>query len=152
MATLFLQWEHNKRAWMTSLIFKIWMEKLNNQMRLVQRNILMFVDNCPAHPDLNLSNVRLVFLPPNTTSKLQPCDAGIIQAVKMQYRKRLLRHIIMEMDGDETATAPMIAKSVTVLDAVLWLKSSWDALVPTTIEKCFKKCGFQDDSQGKLSQ
>ena len=49
----------------------------------------MFIDNCPAHPHVSYSNVKLVFRPPNTTSKLQPCDAGIIKAAKANYRKKL---------------------------------------------------------------
>ncbi|KAH1228178.1 CENP-B 2 [Glycine max] len=36
-----------------------------------------------------LRNVELFFLPPNMTSKIQPCDAGIIRAFKMHYRRSL---------------------------------------------------------------
>ena len=50
-------------------------------------HILLYIDNCTAHPKVHLSNIKLIFLPPNTTSQLQPLDAGIIQAVKMIYRK-----------------------------------------------------------------
>ncbi|KAI0242354.1 hypothetical protein LSAT2_013946 [Lamellibrachia satsuma] len=48
---------------------------VTGKMKGQKRNILMFVDNCGAHPDVKLSNIKLVFLPPNTTSRLQPCDA-----------------------------------------------------------------------------
>ena len=68
-----------------------------------------------------MSNIKLVFLPPNTTSKLQPWDAGIIQAVKMNYRKKLLQHILIKMD--ERSTALKIAKTVTILDAMIWIKT-----------------------------
>ena len=87
-----------------------------------------------------MSNIKLVFLPPNTTSKLQPCDAGIIQAVKMNYRKKLLRHILIKMD--ECSTASEIAKTVTILDAILWIKTLCDTLQASTIQKCFGKFGF----------
>ena len=88
----------NRKAWMTSELFKDWLEHLNSKMLAQGRNILMFVDNCSAHPDMQLSNMKLVFLPPNTTSRLQPCDAGIIATLKGLYRKRLLRHVLAEMD------------------------------------------------------
>ena len=44
----------------------------------------MFVDNCAAHPPVDkLCAVKLAFLPPNTTSKLQPMDQGIIYNVNV---------------------------------------------------------------------
>ena len=145
----------NRQAWMTSELFQSWLDSLNNKMRL-GRSFLLFVDNLSAHPDVIRSNIKLVFLPPNTTSKLQPCDAGIIQNLKMDYRKQLLRHVLNRMDE---ATCPSeLAKKVNILDAILWLKNAWDAVDPTTIEKCFAKCGFVDilvdtagEAEAKLS-
>ena len=64
-----------------------------------------------AHPHVERSNIKLVFLPPNTTSKLQPCDAGIIQTVKLCYRTKLLRRITFAIDEVESASS--LAKNVT---------------------------------------
>ena len=56
-----------------------WDEKLMRR----GRRILLLCDNCPSHVAVScLSNIKVVFLPPNTTSILQPCDQGIIQAIK----------------------------------------------------------------------
>ena len=130
----------NKKAWMTAALFQQWLDKLNSKRKCEGRSILLLVDNCSAHPDIHFSNVKLVFLPPNTTSKLQPCDAGIIQATKMHYRKLLLCHVLFRMN--EASCASDLAKSVNVLDAIMWLKTAWDNVKPTTIQKCFAKCGF----------
>jgi len=50
------------------------------------RHILLLIDNAPGHvvdeEERALSNVKVEFLPPNTTSKIQPMDAGIIAAFK----------------------------------------------------------------------
>ncbi len=105
----------NKKAWMTSDLFQQWLDKLNGKMKTENRSILLFIDNCSAHPDVTLSNIKLVFLPPNTTSKLQPCDAGIIQNVKLLFRKSLVRHVLFHMD--EATSASEVAKKVNVLDA-----------------------------------
>lgn len=80
-------------------------------MRIQGRRILLFLDNSSTHPHLAPSNIKLLFLPPNTTSKLQPMDAGIIQNVKLVYRKLLLRHITFLMD--EAATASDVARQVS---------------------------------------
>ena len=63
---------------------------------------------------------KLVFLPPNTTAKLQPCDAGTIQAVKLQYRKKLIRKIAFAFDEVESASS--LAKKVTIFDDIMWLR------------------------------
>ena len=104
------------------------------------------MDICSAHPDVQLSNVKLVFLPPNTTSRLQPCDAGIIANLKTLYRKRLLRHVLAEMDSADSATA--LSKQVNVLDAIGWASLAWAGVCDTTIKKYFARCGFRADEVG----
>ena len=91
-----------------------------------------------------MSNVKMVFLPPNTTSHLQPCDAGIIAALKAHYRKRLMRHVLSEMDDAQTATE--LSKRVDILDAIRWLHLAWASVSDTTITKCFAKCGLGIDT------
>ncbi|GFU75297.1 tigger transposable element-derived protein 1 [Trichonephila clavipes] len=49
--------------------------------------VLLIVDNAASHPQLEHPNVQLVFLPPNTTSLIQPLDQGIIV--------QLLKNIIL---------------------------------------------------------
>ena len=132
----------NKKAWMTSKIFSDWLNRINNKFKLQSRRVLLFVDNCSAHGNIDLSNIKVQFLPKNTTSKLQPCDAGIIQNVKLNYRKMFLRHLISKLDNDRTATTQQVAKSITLLDAIIWIRVSWLRVQEDTITKCFRKCGF----------
>ena len=51
-------------------------------------------------------------------------------------------NVLLKMDNDETGTASALAKSVNVLDVIMWLKFAWDAVLESTISKCFAKCGF----------
>jgi hypothetical protein len=73
----------------------------------------MILDNAPSHvvssatvgksrgfSTLKLSNVTLVFLPPNATSVLQPLDQGIIASFKIQYKKKLLWWLLSQHDDD----------------------------------------------------
>ena len=99
----------------------------------------MVIDNCTAHPNIqtSLTATKLVFLPPNTTSKpLQPCDQGIIQNLKMQYRKYLLIKLIAAIEAKEEF-------SPNLLDALYLLRLSWDTVTPQTIANSFRHCGFR---------
>jgi hypothetical protein len=135
-----IRYESNRKAWMTRDIFHSWLKAMNNKFQRQNRKILLFVDNCSAHPDVQLSNIKVKFLPPNTTSKLQPCDAGIIQTLKTNYRAQLVNHILFHIDNCSSASE--LAKSVNLLDAMKWILKAWTCLTATTIQKCFRNCGF----------
>ncbi|XP_022778438.1 tigger transposable element-derived protein 6-like [Stylophora pistillata] len=135
---------------MTSQLFCEWLDIVNNQMRNSNRKIILIVDNCAAHPQVERSNIKLVFLPLNTTAKLQPCDAGIIQAVKLQYRKKHPPKIAFA--SDEVESASSLAKKVTIFDAIMWLRHAWSLLPETTIQKCFAHCGIKASSVDKVAK
>ncbi len=87
-----LPYEHNTKAWMTSTIFEKWLKKLDLQMRKHQKKIALVLDNYIAHSNVSgLTNIMLVFLPPNTTAKTQPVDAGVICSNKAHHRKNLAK-------------------------------------------------------------
>jgi len=67
-------------------VFAHYLNRLNSIMRRADRHILLLMDNAKCHETENLetlSNVRVYFLPPNTTSYLQPIDQGIIYSLKV---------------------------------------------------------------------
>lgn len=129
----------NSKAWMTSDIFKDYLQKWNQKLAYQNRHILLIVDNCRAHPHLNCTNISLKFLPPNTTAKLQPCDQGIIQSLKVHYKYRLVQKLLVAMDSQEFL-------KISVLDAMKWLKQAWSEVTETTIKNCFKHCSFTEDA------
>lgn len=67
----------NWKAWMTIPIWTIWLQNLNDEMVRNNRKILLFVDNCTSHVELDISNNRIKFLPANTTSRLQPLSVHL---------------------------------------------------------------------------
>jgi hypothetical protein len=73
--------------------FCSFLRSLDTQIGAQNRQIILFVDNCAAHPkDTHfLRNVTVVQYPANFTSTLQPFDLGIIHSFKGYYRKRLVQ-------------------------------------------------------------
>lgn len=133
-------YRYNTKAWMTTEIFKEYLNSLNNKFQMQNRKILLFLDNCPAHPPINLSNVKLAFLPKNTTAVLQPMDAGIIACLKSRYKRLMMGDILQVMKEASDVTA--LAKKVTIWDAVVHTQCAWDVMTTDTIVKCFTKCGI----------
>ena len=119
-------YEANTSAWMTSAIFEEWLRKWDAKLTRHNRKIALFIDNCSAHPRVQgLQSIELIFFPPNTTSEIQPCDQGIIQALKVHYRKNMVKRLITAINSGSTA-ANATSRSL-----------SWMAF------KCYEECGNQ---------
>ncbi len=85
---------------------------------------------------VTLRNTTMFYLPPNTTSKIQPCDAGIIRSLKAYYRRRFNRLLIQHLQ-DKVADP----EKIDVLEAMHIVVAAWSMDVkPETIRNCFRHC------------
>ena len=133
-----------KKAWMTTSIFKSWITNFDRSMRKQKRHVLLFMDNAGVHnvDKAELSNVKLIFFPKNTTSCLQPLDAGVIQSFKLNYRKYVNNHVLNMLTNVNTAQSNPF-KSINISLVIIWIFRSWNAVGMRTISRCFLNCGFR---------
>ena len=114
--------------------------RINGRLVCSGRKILLFMDNTGCHPaDLieKYSNIKVVILPPNTTSKLQPLDLGIIKTFKTHYRKLFLRCVLTKLS--QCLTATNVSSSITILQAICWISEAWKSVDSTVIQECFRR-------------
>ena len=131
------EYKSQKKSWMNSEIFEEWVRKIDRKFRADDRKIALIIDNCPAHPAIpNLTNVQLVFLPPNTTSILQPMDQGVIRSLKAHYRGRVVRLLCRALEKKEPYP------KISILQAMKILADSWEVVTKETIINCFRKSGI----------
>ena len=115
-------WKSNKKAWVTLVVFKDWFfhhfipeVKLYCQENDIPFKILLILDNAPGHPpyldDLD-PDVKVVYLPPNTTSLLQPMDQGVIANFKKYYIRRTYRQALKAVEEDPNMTLSGFWKSL----------------------------------------
>jgi hypothetical protein len=109
---------YNTSAWMTSQIYSQIMLKLEKKFKQQKRNVLVMLDNCSSHPHISLENIELLFLPPNTTSRLQALDVGIIRTFKQRYRNKMLEFVIELLDDNEDNDLSGVIKYLTLLKAI----------------------------------
>ena len=94
-----------------------------------------------------------MFLPENTTSRLQPLDAGIIKNFKVHYRRQLLKHVLTKVNEEGAGgSASSICKSVNILLAIKWIKEAWEEVGPDTIRNCFCHCGAIPDVEHQIER
>lgn len=131
----------NTKAWMNCDAFGAWLQSLNKEMKKKRKKICIFIDNCTAHGDTpKLSNIKIEYLPPNTTSKLQPLDQGIIRSFKVNYRKEVVQQFLRDMESRSPT-------NINVLDAMWMITKAWNKVTESTISNCFKKSGFAVTTQ-----
>jgi hypothetical protein len=107
----------NANAWMTYVIFNDWLVKWDPELK---RKIVLLVDNCTAHTNNSLlKNTKVIFLPANTTSLIQPCDQSIIRDFKAHYRTEMRARITAELDDiQDQSDASSVAKKISLIDAL----------------------------------
>ncbi|GFT06051.1 tigger transposable element-derived protein 4 [Trichonephila clavipes] len=119
----------SSRSWMTGDLFKNWIHQLDAIFGKQKRKVILFVDNCPAHPkDIPTTNIKIVFLPPTATSKLQLLDQGIIKVVKQKYRKKLVQRYLRDMEGKNPT-------KINLLDSIHFITAAWDEIDPLIIKR-----------------
>jgi hypothetical protein len=96
-----VEYRANQKAWMTSTLFEEWLLKFDKRMRAKKRNVAVTLDSCAAHSvnTAAVRNVSVYFVLPNTTSKTQPMDAGIIKNLKLHYRSQLVCQRLAAHEG-----------------------------------------------------
>ena len=146
--TLPITYNFSKYAWMTGAIFASWLKSWDEQLQMEARKVALLLDNCSAHkPTTFLKNIFLFYLPPNTTSILQPCDMGIIKSMKSYFRHEMHQKLIDILDNAPKAIlmAQTVVKHINLLEAMHMIKGAWAKVSAATIQNCWKKRGFTKD-------
>ncbi|KAI0992467.1 hypothetical protein K3495_g15718, partial [Podosphaera aphanis] len=133
----------NKKAWMTRELFQEWLLKFNEKIKKEQRHVLLLLDNAPSHISngIEIANVKIQFLPPNTTSRIQLMDAGIISAFKRHYRNLHLQGALDKVDQGLDNFYKF-----DQLTAMKWSLVVWKEISTQTISSCFTHTGLSEES------
>ena len=83
--------------------------------------------------------ITCLYIPPNTTSVLQPMDQGILENIKKRYKRDLLLRLLDE--GDSDSNIAEFRKTLNIKDAVLMTAKSWNKVE----QQSWKKNGPDED-------
>ncbi|KAL0220170.1 hypothetical protein RCL1_000025 [Eukaryota sp. TZLM3-RCL] len=129
----------NNKGWMTREAFQHYCDIISQHMLRQNRKILLILDNVASHKlDKVYDNIDFLFLPPNTTSILQPLDQGIIMSFKCHYKKKVVEHDFINKFCSQKGP-------ISLAEAVSWVSSSWDFVTGEVIQNFWKKAGMYFD-------
>jgi hypothetical protein len=99
------------------------------ELQQKSRRILLVLGSCAAHPRIDsLKNMQLEFLSPQTTSRVQPVDMGIMTNLRTLYFAKLVNFIleaIQENSLMSSSTAKEVSVRIDLLQEVPFIASSW---------------------------
>jgi hypothetical protein len=85
----------------------------------------------------------VAFLPPNTTSHLQPLDAGIIASFKNYFKRHFCRHMLSLFEDGKDINK----EKINIKEAIDYLADAWGHVTEETIHNCWKKTGILPTSK-----
>ena len=145
-------WMHNQKAWITKMLTSNWFHQCfipQVSKYLVEKGlpfkILLLMDNAGGHAtDLSHEGIQVEFLPPNTTSLIQPMDQGVIRAFKALYTKNTLEDLVACMhaaqeDEDETFNLKAYWRQYTIASCLHNIQRALQEMKPATVNASWKK-------------
>ncbi|CAB5360689.1 unnamed protein product [Rhizophagus irregularis] len=133
---------------------------LSGHKKEKSRVTIFCATNATDETQEKLDSIDVKFLPPNITTKLQPCDAGIIHSFKCYYKRLFLQNRINVYDDVQDGIVEELA-DYTIYDALQNAAEAWSMVTSQTISNCWKKTGilpqsdefeeFSDDNDSVLS-
>ena len=83
---------------------------------------------------------KYVFLPPHTTSFLQPLDVGILGPYKKKLETKFFRELVLKnINTEQLDSTPKVTMSKQRLDALKLYCSVWDEMTADTICSAWRK-------------
>ncbi|RLN50021.1 hypothetical protein BBJ29_002959 [Phytophthora kernoviae] len=139
----------NDQAWMTRYNFEDWLQNFNLVME--GRQVLLLVDNAPCHgTQVELSNVRVYFLPPNSPEHLQPMRAGIMDQFKLQVKLKGVQWMLDQQRASACSGLP--AGKMDLVTVVQLIVQSWKGVEKQTIRGCWVDTAIVSGEMADLVQ
>ena len=116
-----IDYTHSAKGWMTQNIFGQVCTMLE-QKREPKRTALLTADNCSVHCGMtdrfrgvNKTSLCVLMSPKNVTSKVQPCDQGVIRSLKASYHEKLIARLLLTYD----------TRKVSLYEGLMMVRVSW---------------------------
>lgn len=148
MALLPVFWMHNSKAWMTKALTLEWFlhcfipqVKLYLAEKGLPFKVLLLMDCAGGHAkDLQYDGVQIEFLPPNTTSLIQPMDQGVIRAFKALYTRSTMEGLISAVDdANDEFTLKTYWRSYNIASCLFNIQQALKDMKSETIKSSWKK-------------
>ena len=146
-------WRANAKAWVTRQFFVEWVNLAFGpavKRYLEENNLplkcLLILDNAPAHPpsledDIleEFSFIKVLYLPPNTTSILQPMDQQVIANFKKLYTKHLFKRCFDITENTQLTLREFWKQHFNIVICLKLIDMAWQEVTRRTLNAAWRK-------------
>ena len=138
-----LLYRSTAKAWMKRGVSFNWLCTFDAYIvQTPDRSAALVIDNACDHGYAEsipiLFTTDVIFLPPGTTSRLQPLDAGIISFLKQNYRQKQIENAIDLLERGVTVD---LCKS-DLLNIMKMIYEIWYSMDNRIFQNCWRKIGL----------
>jgi len=137
---------HPKKSWITTEHFKTWFEKefVPHVKAYLEANNLppkaiLLLDNAPTHSDMICDGIQTYFLPPKTTSIIQPLDNGVFKWFKSHYWHDAASQCMQETKA-EAGKQALWFQSMTIRTALQLIQNLMDKMTSEESIRITRNC------------
>lgn len=133
--TLPVTYIRHAQAHFTTQMFEEYVRYWNRELQVQNKKVLLILDRVTVHSKLQLSHLKLVFVPWKACNTLIPVKAGIFDRFRNEYRRLFLEQKALNaLRG--------IDRNLTCLEALYMLEKAWDRTPAFVINNAFIQTGY----------
>lgn len=133
--TLPVLYVRHAQAHFTTRIFEEYVTCWNKELLQCNKKALLILDRATIHSKLQLSNLKLLFVPYKSKNSLIPIRNGVYSRFRDEFRRLILEDKVMNcMNG--------VDRNITCLEALSILEKSWERTPPEVITMSFFSIGY----------
>uniref|UniRef100_A0A2A4J7S4 HTH CENPB-type domain-containing protein n=1 Tax=Heliothis virescens TaxID=7102 RepID=A0A2A4J7S4_HELVI len=133
--TLPVTYIRHSQAHFTTKMFEEYVKFWNRELKLKNRKAILVLDRATIHSKLQLSHLKLVFVPWKASNGLIPMKNGVSAKFRDEFRRLILEEkAINVLRG--------VDRNLTCLEALSMLEKAWERTPPEIITKSFIDTGY----------
>ncbi|KAJ8707717.1 hypothetical protein PYW07_011394 [Mythimna separata] len=133
--TLPVTYIRHSQAHFTTQMFEEYVKYWNRELQVKNRKAILVLDRATIHSKLQLSHLKLVFVPWKASNGLIPMKNGVSAKFREEFRRLILEEKAMNVLRG-------VDRNVTCLEALNMLEKAWDRTPPDAITKSFVDTGY----------
>lgn len=140
-----VSYHSNRKRWLTSTLFYDWLSIIDKRLALVNKDIVLILDDSASHRVVNIKLQRIRLLYTSSTSNSLPMDWGLEKAFRLSFRyEQFVELQRRQLKRREFTTSEEM--EFTMSDTFDVIKTAWNSLPVSRIQSAWKQAGILPDS------